>query len=296
MKASAPGKIFLFGEHAVVYGRHAVVMAIDLRCYAEARKNSGFGISSPLGKTGLEFKKHPYISFAIKRFSEVKPIKGVDIKIGSEIPISSGLGSSAAVTTAVLKALDAEFEAGLSKEDLYELARKVELDVQGIGSGTDPFLSTYGGAWLIPERKPLKIGKLRILVVNSKEPSITSKMVAKVARLREEHPEVAERVFDAINSIALESLEYLKKMDIKALSQLIFINQCILKSLGVSTKRIDEIVGRLAELGISAKLTGAGGGGCVIGLGESKAISEALNEFSAFIAKPEMEGARVELG
>jgi mevalonate kinase len=294
MKASAPGKIFLFGEHAVVYKRHAVVTAINLRCYAEVRKSSEFRIISPLGTTKLDFEKHPYVSFAIKRFSEIKPIKGANIKIESEIPIASGLGSSAAVTVAVLKALDAEFEAGLSSEDIYELARKVELDVQGIGSGTDPFLSTYGKAWLIPERKSFEIGKLKILVVNTNESSITSNMVAKVAELRNRYPAIVENIFDAIDSIARESLRYLASMDIEALSNLMFLNQCLLKSIGVSTKRIDEIVERLSELGIAAKLTGAGGGGCVIGIGDEKAISQALKEFPAFVVEPEMEGARIE--
>jgi mevalonate kinase len=294
MKASAPGKIFIFGEHAVVYGRHAVVTAINLRCYAEVEKSPEFRIFSPLGVTGLDFEKHPYVSFAVNRFSEIKPIKGADIRIESEIPIASGLGSSAAVTVAVLKALDAEFEAGLSDEEIYELARKVELDVQGVGSGTDPFLSTYGKAWLIPERKEFEIGNLRILVINTDEYSLTSHMVAKVAELRKKHPAIVERIFDVIDSIALQSLEYFYRMNIEALSLLLHVNQCLLKSLGVSTRKIDEIIEKLLDFGIAAKLTGAGGGGCVIGFGNEGTLLKALKKFSAFIVEPEMEGVRIE--
>ncbi len=295
MKASAPAKIILFGEHAVVYKRHAVVTAINLRCYAEAKKSTNIKIISPLGTTGLDFKVHPYVSYAIKRFSEVKPISGVEIRIESEIPIASGLGSSAAVTVAVLKALDGEFEAGLSNDDIFELARKVELDVQGIGSGTDPFIATFGGAWLIPDRKPIKIGKVKLLVINTGESSITAEMVRKVAELRERHPDIVERIFDAIDAIALRSIRPLEKGDVKTISELFFLNQCMLKAIGVSTNKIDEIVERLAKIGISAKLTGAGGGGCVIGIsGDDESIKEAIEKFNGFLVEAGAEGVRFE--
>jgi len=290
MRASAPAKIILFGEHAVVYRRHAVVTAINLRCYAEAKKSSEIKIISPLGVTGLDFDVHPYVSYAIKRFSEVKQINGVEIRIESEIPIASGLGSSAAVTVAVLKALDGEFEAGLSNEDIFELARKVELDVQGIGSGTDPFIATFGGAWLIPDRKSIKVDRVRLLVINTGESSITAEMVRKVAELRKRHPEIIERIFDVIDAIALKSIEPLEKGDIKTISELFFLNQCMLKALGVSTRKIDETVERLAELGVSAKLTGAGGGGCVIGIGDDKSVKRVAEVLNGFLVEIGAEG------
>lgn len=294
MKASAPAKIILFGEHAVVYKRHAVVTAINLRCYAEAKKSNEIKIISPLGTTGLDFEVHPYVSYAIKRFSEVKPINGVKIRIESEIPIASGLGSSAAVTVAVLKALDGEFEAGLSNDDIFELARKVELDVQGIGSGTDPFIATFGGAWLIPDRKPIKIGNIKLLVINTGESSITAEMVRKVAELRGRHPEVVDRIFDAIDAIALKSINALESGNVKTLSELFFLNQCMLKAIGVSNRKIDELVDRLAELGISAKITGAGGGGCVIGIGDDETIEKAMKDFDGFLVEAGAEGVRFE--
>jgi mevalonate kinase len=295
MKASAPGKIFLFGEHAVVYGKKALVTAIDLRCFAEVKKRDDFRISSPLGITGIDFKKHPYISHAVKRFMEVKEIKGADIEVKSQIPIASGLGSSSAVTVSVLKALDAEFETSLTDEDIYEMARKVELDVQGIGSGTDPFLSTYGGCWLIPDRKPVSIGKFYFLVVNTFEESITGEMVRKVAKLKETFPEVVDSIMDAIGGLTISAIPYLEKRDIDSISTLMFMNQCLLKSLGVSSDKIDTIVSELNSMGIASKLTGAGGGGCVIGIGSNEKLTEATKKFStAFFVKPEKEGVRIE--
>jgi len=291
MIASAPGKVILFGEHAVVYKRHAVVSAINLRCYAKAEKSENIKIKSPLGVTGLDFEIHPYISYAIRRFSEIKPINGVSIEIWSDIPIASGLGSSSAVTVAVLKALDGVFEAGLSNEDIFELARKVELDVQGIGSGTDPFISTFGGTWLIPERKRLDVKNLRLLVVDTKRKSITAEMVKKVAELRKRYTDIVEKIFDAIDAIALNSIPALVSGDTDKLSYLFFANQCLLKALGVSCEEIDNVVDKLSSLGISAKITGAGGGGCVIGIGD---VEKAMDLLDCFTVELNAEGVRFE--
>ncbi len=294
MIASAPGKIFLFGEHAVVYKRHAVVSAINLRCYAKVEKSSNFKIISELGTTGIDFKTHPYVSYAIKRFCEIKKISGARIEINSQIPIASGLGSSAAVTVAVLKALDAEFDAGLDNENIYELARLVELDVQGIASGTDPFLSTYGGSWLIPERKKVDIKDIELIVIDTEEKSITSEMVKRVAKFREKYPKVVDAIFDVIDQISLNAIELLERGDLKSISDLIRLNQLMLKSLGVSTRRIDEIIDYMDKLGIKMKITGAGGGGCIIGIGNRELIDKIKSKFKVFVLKPEKEGVRVE--
>lgn len=293
MIASAPGKVILFGEHAVVYGRHAVVTAINRRCYAEVEKSSEFRIRSKIGISGLDFKKHPYISYAVKRFREYKSIDGAEIKIESEIPVSSGLGSSSAVTVSVLKGLNAEFDGGLSHEDIYKIARSVELDVQGKGSGTDPYISTYGGAWLIPDKKNFNIGDLQLVVIDSQQSSSTRKMVSRVAHLRDEYP-LIDAVFDVIDRISIDSVDYLQNKDLKALSKLIHLNQCMLKSIDVSTEIIDLLIQNLSQSGVTAKITGAGGGGCVVGVGDENSIQKVTEEYPAFLLEPEMEGARIE--
>jgi len=283
MIASAPGKVIVFGEHSVVYGRHAVVSAIDLRCYVRAEKRSGFRITSEFGVTGLDFDgPHSYVSHAIKRFSEIKKIEGAEIEIRSNVPSESGLGSSASVTVATLEALNAEFEAGLSKEKIFELARKVELDVQGIGSGTDPFVVTFGGSWIIPERKRLET-EIEFGVIDTKKRSITSEMVKKVRKLKERHPEIVNSVLEAMDVIAIEGADAMKRNDIAKISELFRLNQSLLRAIGVSTPAIDRIIANIEDEGHAAKITGAGGGGCLIttGIGD-------------FTIKLSGEGVRVE--
>lgn len=286
MIASAPGKVIIFGEHAVVYGRHALVSAIDLRCYVKAEKHDNIVIESQLGKTGLDFNLHPYVSYAIKRFSEIKPLKGVYIKIWSDIPIASGLGSSSAVTVSVLKALDLLFETDLSKEEIFEIARKVELDVQGIGSGIDPFISTFGGTWLIPERKKIDCD-VDFTVINTGKKSVTSEMVRKVAELREKYRDVVESIFDAIDYVAIRGASALNNPE--DLSFLIKVNHLLLKALGVSCSEIDDVIKKLEEIGVPAKITGAGGGGCVLALGKVD-----LDNYDCFKVSLNAEGVREE--
>ncbi|MCQ4153773.1 MAG: mevalonate kinase [Archaeoglobales archaeon] len=282
MIASAPGKIILFGEHSVVYGRHALVSAINLRCRVEAKKSRVFRVVSPLGITGLDFKVHPYVSFAIKRFSELKRIDGAELIIKSEIPIASGLGSSAAVTVATLKALSGEFDFMLTDEEIFELAKKVELDVQGRASGIDPFISTFGGSWIFPERKKVEI-LFDFFVLKLWERS-TKMMVEKVAKLREKHPEILERIFDAIDAIALKA----PGCDSEDFEELIHINQSLLRAIGVSSPEIDELISKLEKDGFKVKLTGAGGGGCIFGIYRDRKPG------GSFVVKPEMEGVRIE--
>ncbi|MCS7119349.1 MAG: mevalonate kinase [Archaeoglobaceae archaeon] len=282
MIASAPGKIILFGEHAVVYSRRALVSAIDLRCRVEVKRSTEFKIISPLGVTSIDFKIHPYVSFALERFKEIREINGVEILIRSDIPIASGLGSSSAVTVATIKALSEEFNAGLSDEEIFEIARKVEMDVQGRGSGVDPFISTFGGSWIFPKKIKVDLS-LELFVVKLWERA-TKTMVEKVANLRRRYGDVVEKIFDAIDQITLKSLN----CSLEDFEELIYINQSLLRAIGVSSPEIDEVVAKMEKFGFRVKITGAGGGGCVYGLFKGKKPE------GSFVVKTNAEGVRIE--
>ncbi len=286
MIASAPGKIILFGEHAVVYGKHAVVAAINLRCYVEVRKSRNFRISSPLGETSLDFEVHPYISFAVKRFCEVRRVDGAEITVESEVPIASGLGSSAAVTVATIAALNAEFDAGLERDEICEMAKAVEVDVQGRASGIDPFVSTYGGVWLFPDRKRIDCD-MKFFIANLGKKS-TAEMVARVAKLRDRYPEIVNPIFDAIDAVSLRAFRALEDGRVEEMEELVRINQSLLRAIGVSNHKIDAFILELEKKGVTAKITGAGGGGCVYGMLKNG------EDVNLEVVSVEREGVRIE--
>ncbi len=287
MMCSAPGKVIIAGEHSVVYGKHALVTAVNLRCYAEVKESRDVRIKSELGETGMDFKIHPYVSWAIKLFEEFAKIDvRPEVKIESEIPVASGLGSSAAVTVATLAALGEEYGVEMEKEEIFRLAKEVELRVQGKASGVDSFVSTFGGSWLMPEKSRFDFS-IGMVVIDSGEKSVTAEMVSKVAKLRDSYRDVVDGIFDVMDRLVLEIKGALERGDISALRELFRMNQCMLKAIGVSTRRIDEIIAELEAEGIAAKITGAGGGGSILGIGST-------SKFGAFEVFPEREGVRIE--
>ncbi len=264
--SSAPGKVIISGEHSVVYGKHAIVSAIDLRCYVNVEKADRVKIESELGKTGIDFKTHPYISWCIKLLEE-KTGKNIrpHIKVKSQIPVASGLGSSAAVTVATIFSICKEYEIDFDLKDVYELSKEVEIKVQGKASGVDSFVSTYGKSWLMPEKEEINLDYI-VGIVNTGESSITAEMVKKVWKLKEKYPSVVNKIFDVMDGITLELKDSLVRGDKTAIFDLFRMNQSMLKAIGVSTEKIDEIVSKFEKMGYPSKLTGAGGGGCVIAI------------------------------
>jgi len=148
--ASAPGKLMLFGEHAVVYGHPCIVTAVDQRLFVTVERNGKdtFHLSAPdlglsayskttndLGGSGLP-KAVRFIEVLYKRFLENYPQeRGIDVMTKSEFSDSFGFGSSSAATVAFAKALVELYGIKLSNEELFKLCYKTVLEVQGVGSG-----------------------------------------------------------------------------------------------------------------------------------------------------------------
>ena len=149
---SAPGKLMLFGEHAVVYGYPCIVTAVDQRLYVSVRKNGmdAFHLEAPdlglqaysktmqdLGGEGLP-KGVRFVEMLYKRFLEMHPQKeGIDVETRSDFSSSFGFGSSSAVTVAFAKALTELYDLHLSEKELFDLCYQAVIDVQGVGSGFD---------------------------------------------------------------------------------------------------------------------------------------------------------------
>ncbi|HIE31344.1 MAG TPA: mevalonate kinase [Methanosarcinales archaeon] len=296
---SAPGKIYVFGEHAVVYGKRAIASAINLRTTATVTESNQTEIKSPLGTTGIDYMVHPYISRCIEHLS----IPAVSIRIDSEIPVGSGLGSSAAAVIATLGALNAEFDLGMTRTAIAEAGHQIEREVQGAASPTDTFVSTMGGTVVItPGQSPPASAKLRlidcdIVVGDTREFSSTKELVGNVRILHERYPDIMNPIFDIIDSLSEIGVPLIERGDYRSVGELMNIDHGLLDAIGVGSAKLSALVYAARDAGAyGAKITGAGGGGCIVALADdAEAVASEINDAggNAIITKASREGVRV---
>ncbi|TGC11447.1 mevalonate kinase [Methanolobus halotolerans] len=297
---SAPGKVYLFGEHAVVYGQSAICCAIDLRTRVQATKHDSIVIESVLGTTALDFEIHPYVSSVIEKMKGHANIEGVRIQIRSELPVGSGLGSSAAVTVATLQALNQLYACNLQLEDIANIGHTIEREIQGNASPTDTYVSTMGGVVLIPERRKLKDLDCQLVIGNTRKSSSTKDLVSNVAQLRQEFPDIIDPILDNIGKMAHLAEEPVNRYDYETTGKLMNVNHGLLDAIGVGGAELSALVYAARNAGaISAKITGAGGGGCIVALANetsASAVASAIKNIGAeaILTRNTHEGVRLE--
>jgi len=296
-KASAPAKVILFGEHFVVHGEPAVVLAIDKRAIVTVKIRSSpeiFIKSEDLGisgffmndqffpqKGGSEAKRklEPIHAVAKEIIRKYRLKNGVDIEIKSSIPIAAGLGSSAAVSVASAAALCSLFDCDKSNDDIFQIAFNAEKIVHGTPSGIDPAISTYGGILWYRKSEPIKRLNidvdLPLIIGNTRKQRSTGDLVAKVNSLQRRYPTIIDKVIRAGGEIVKRGLEALSERDLETLGELMNINHELLCALGVSCEELENLVHAARKAGaFGAKLTGAGGGGCMIALASSEKVED----------------------
>ena len=311
-KASAPGKLILFGEHFVVYGLPAIATAIESRTMAEVEKADKYSLEDNRPETpGYKTEKYGQQLDSIKRIFKVMRINPnktpVKITLGGDLVAASGVGASSASCSAIAAALNDYFGLGFDKEKLNEIAYEGEKGYHGVPSGIDNSCSTFGGFILFtkgPARNviaPLELQLSMAMVVgNTGITSNTIKVVEEVKRQREENPEKFKAIFDMYSRIAGDAKDAIEKKDQNEIGALMNKNHGLLREIGVSCKELEELVDIAMKNGaLGAKLTGTGKGGLMIALVEEK---DARNVATAFdkagyksqITKIGAEGVRVE--
>jgi mevalonate kinase len=232
--------------------------------------------------------------------SEIAAIKGVNLHIESNIPVGSGLGSSAAVTIATIQALNMLFGYGLQLEDIASLGHSIERKIQGAASPTDTYVSTMGGVIMVPMKKKLDIIDCGIVIGNTGRFSSTRQLVSNVAVLKKHYPEIIDPILSTIGKISITGEELVIKKEYESIGNLMNINQGLLDAIGVSSSELANLIYAARNSGAySAKITGAGGGGCMVALTSpsdvvkiASAISQAGGE--AIITKVTEHGVKVE--
>jgi mevalonate kinase len=282
---SAPGKVFLFGEHAVVYGKPGIAMAIKPRVFVTVRNTKR-----------PQRAKSPYIDGCF----EALGVMG-SVYINSQIPSSSGLGSSAAVTVATLSAINDEFSLHKTREDIADMAFEIEKTVQkGRASPTDTTVSAYGGIVLISggSRRRLPPQNIHLVIGDSLVSHSTAKMVEQVSELKKKHPTIVDPVLDAIEGVSMTAIHHLNNP--RELGRYMNMNHALLEVLGVGHPQLAKMILAARSAGaFGAKITGAGGGGCMVALCPKPIkhrIASAIEacDARAIITGIDTEGARKE--
>ncbi|MEN4007194.1 MAG: mevalonate kinase [Methanobacteriaceae archaeon] len=304
--ASAPGKAILFGEHAVVYGKPAIAMALNKRAQVKVTERLDNKIQVNIRDLGIKgyinlgentvtsnSPKKGILKYVLNSVKSVHQGSGLDICIDVNVPIGGGLGSSAAVTVALIAAVSKFNNIDLKKKEIARLAHKVELEVQNYASPLDTSISTYGG--LIYLKNAKKIISLDInhnipLVIGStNQRGDTGKLIEAVKIRKESYPEIINPVIDSIESLTIEAKEAILNNDKKRIGELMNINHGLLDALGVNTLELSNMVYTARVAGASgSKITGAGGGGSIISFcpGTERAVLKKIeNAFKADISK-----------
>jgi len=311
-KASAPGKLILFGEHFVVYGLPAIATAIEARTVAKVKQARKFSLQDNRPETpGYKKEKRDQQSDSIQRILKVMGLEGekVSIELGGNLIAASGVGASGASCAAIAAALNEEFELGKGIDEINDVAYEGEKGYHGVPSGIDNCCSTYGGFILF--RKDLKTGEgivkqlhskaiLSIVIGNTGITSNTTEVVEDVKREKQRDPDRFSRMLDDYSMIIKEAESSLDNGDLRKIGLLMNMNHLLLEEMDVSCPELEELVDIAANSGaLGAKLTGTGRGGLMIALVNKETegtVASAIEKasFRSEITRIGARGVRVE--
>lgn len=297
-KASAPGKIILFGEHAVVYGRPALAVPVT-QVHAEVQvldsSRAGIWIDAPNINLHAEFKTlpsdHPLAAVIhnLLFLLKIDPCPSLNIRIDSTIPVASGLGSGAAVSVALIRALSTYTGHPLSAEQVNDLAFEIEKLHHGTPSGIDNTVVTYARPIYFVKGQPFETFKVWepffIIIGDTGIVAPTKESVGDVRKLWLEDKDKWEKVFSRVGDIVSQARMMIEKGKTKELGGLMDQNHTLLQEMTVSSPGLDRLVEAARKAGaLGAKLSGGGRGGNMIALAgpaTAETVAKALTDAGA---------------
>jgi mevalonate kinase len=304
--ASAPGKFVILGEHAVVYGKPAIALAINRRFNLTVKRSDDFRINNEL----VDIRTNPHMRY----ISGNNDMITVSTQMDSKIPTGSGLGSSAALSVAYSAAMRALTNRSLAVEEIAKEAFEAEFFSQGRGSPMDTSASAHGYGialnmtdkeeeilWKISKKEhswnisQIEVPAMTFVVGYTGIRAATGPLVERVRKYKDSNRFAAD-VIDEIGQITKEGMNALGKNDKVGLGELMTRNHKLLSILGVSTKELNKLVNASLPYAYGAKLTGSGGGGSMVVLTDQpESVCDAISSRGGipFVVKTGVEGVRV---
>lgn len=263
------GKTVLLGEHAVVYGMPAIAAGIELGASARAEPSATSSIR--VAEIHARAGDGSELSTALERACEVLGAGPHRLEVDVDLPLGSGLGGSAAIGVAVVRALLASVGEPETRERVLSGANAWEQVFHGNASGVDAAAAYAGGCiWFTKAHgiEPLQVAvPLKLVICLAGPPASTKLMVESVRRLGERRPDLLGKSLSGIESLVKNARLCVEAGDVHGLGQLMNYNQMLLSGLFLSTPEIERACSLARDAGaLGAKLTGAGGGGAVIAL------------------------------
>ncbi len=306
-KASAPGKVILFGEHFVVHGVKAILCAIDkkITVIAETIEENKILIKSNIAELELETNKEiSEVKSPLKPFYYLanKLIKnqniGIQINVESDIPLGVGLGSSSACCVAGAAAISRLFKK-TSNEEILELAIEAEKTIYENTSGADCTVCTYGGIMEYDKKNGFKKiesePSFHLVIANSNIEHSTKTVVDSVNQFKQKDENAFSILCEKESKLIQDVLKLLKENNIKELGKKVSENQEYLETIGISNNKLRDMILIGQSKSFGAKITGAGGGGCIFALTDESNLEETTNQFKnhnydCFSVKIDFEG------
>ena len=276
---TAPGKIILFGEHAVVYGKPAIAIPVSgMRASAWSEPNEKGLTINALDLSEKFYLKNTSNQFSILAQTILSQNKqnepNLTINLSSKLPQGSGMGSSAATATAVCKALSNHLGVDLDANQVSELVFNAEKIVHGTPSGIDNTVVAYEmPVYFIKGEKPVTFipGKRFYLVIGDTGiEASTKETVSNVRKAWEKEPGLMEGYFSEIEIVTEKGKLAIEEGKTELIGEIMSKNHELLNSIGVGHEKLDELIDIANKAGaVGAKLTGGGGGGNMVALAKN---------------------------